>query len=104
MQMRLARIAGAANARQYLATLHSVTYLDEQTAWLQMHVVGKLTATQIESDRVSCNCFRGRWNSGMKRVAMSGDVIGETVPCRDDTAIGDGQDSLLIGIVRARLP
>jgi hypothetical protein len=37
----------------------------------------------------------------MERIAVSGDVIGEAIPCRDDAAIRNGQDGLVIGIVRA---
>src|SRR5215469_12240212 len=103
MQMWLARIAGAANMRQYLPTPHPVTCLDAQTAWLEMHVVGELIAAQIEGDRVSCNRLQRYRNSGMERASVSRSIVGETVPCRDNTAIGDGEHILVIGVVRAHV-
>ena len=69
-----------------------------------MHVVGKLTVAQIDSDRVSGDCFERNWYSGVKRLVVSGDVVGKTVSCRDDAAIRDGKDGLSISVIRPRIP
>lgn len=50
MQIRLACIAGSADARRHLATPHAVPCLHAQTSRLQMQVVGKLAATKVEGD------------------------------------------------------
>src|SRR5258707_1675818 len=50
MQMRLAGIAGSADARHHLAAPHAVPCLHQPTPRLQMHVICKLTAPQVERD------------------------------------------------------
>ena len=88
MQMRLTGIAGTADARHQLAAPHAVPYLHTQTSRLQVHVISKLTATQVERDCVSRNCFQRNRHSRVERFAVSRDVIGEAISCRDNTAVG----------------
>ena len=65
MQIRLACIAGSADARQHLAAPRPVSCLHAQTSRLQMQVLGKLAATKVEGDReravvpklVRCNSY-----------------------------------------------
>jgi hypothetical protein len=79
MKMRLSAIAGAADAREHLASPYELSFFDPQASRLKMMVVGKLTVAQIDGDRVSGGCFGRNWYSGMKRLAVSGDVLGNTV-------------------------
>lgn len=65
-----------------------------------MHVVGKLTVAQIDSDRVSGDCFERNWHSRVERLVVSGDIVGKTVYCRDHAAVRDGKDGLSISIIR----
>src|SRR5580765_7573478 len=69
-----------------------------------MHVVGNLTVAQIDSDRVSGDCFERNWHSGVERLVVSGNVVGKTVYCRDHAAVRDGKDGLFISIIRLLIP
>src|SRR5260370_21100542 len=70
MQMRLAGIAGSADARHHLAAPHAVPGLHTQTSRLQMHVIRKLTAAHIQRDLVSLNCFYRNPHSRVERFAL----------------------------------
>ncbi len=65
-----------------------------------MKVVGKLTATQIDSDGIAGDCVERDGHSGVKRLVVSGNVVGKAVSCRDDAAIRDGQNCLSISVIR----
>src|SRR6476660_4959412 len=104
MQVRLAGVASRADARQRLSSPHTVPDLHAQTARLQVHVVCKLTATKVESDRVSRNCFNRNGYSGVERLTMPGDIVRKTISCRDHTAIGDRKNGPPIGKIRAHIP
>src|SRR5260370_9746961 len=58
MQMRLAGIAGSADARHHLAAPHAVPSLHTQTSRLQMHVICKPTVTHVERACVPRNRFQ----------------------------------------------
>ena len=90
--------------RQRLSASHVVPFLHVQASRLQMHVIGKLTATQVERDCVSRNCFQRNRHSRVERFAVSGDVIGEAISCRDNTAVGNCQHCFPIRIIGAHVP
>jgi len=91
MQMRFASVSGIPNARQHLPSPDTIPCLHSQTSRLQMHVVCKLAAAEVERDCIGGDCLQRYWHCWVERVAVSGDVIGKTISCRNDAAIGNRQ-------------
>src|SRR5436305_14602938 len=104
MKMWLSGVTGAADACEHLASPYALACFDPQTPRLKMHIVSKLVVAQIDDNRVSCDCFKRNWYSGMKRLIMPGDVVGKTVSCGDDTAVRDGEHVLSIRVIRLLIP
>jgi hypothetical protein len=55
--MRFERVSRIPNAHQYLAAPHTICDLHAQPARLQVEVVGELTVTDVERDRVTGGCI-----------------------------------------------
>jgi len=60
-----------------------------------MKVIGKLTAAQIDRDRISGDGFERNRYSGVKRLVVPGNVVGKTVSRRHDAAV------LSVSVIRA---
>jgi len=54
-----------------------------------MHVVGELTAAQVDRNGVARNRFERNRHSGMECFAVPGDIIGKSIFCGDNEAIRD---------------
>jgi len=91
MQMRFASVSGIPNARQHLPSPHEIPCFHQHTSRLQMHVVCKLAAADVERDRIARYCLQRNWHRWVERVAVSGDIIGKTISCRNDAAISNRQ-------------
>jgi hypothetical protein len=100
LQMRFSSISGIADECQYLPAPHANHYSYAQTSRLQMHVICELAATQVDCDCIGRHCFRRNWRGRVERVAVSGDVIGRAVPCRNDAAISNRQHYFSVGLWR----
>src|SRR5437773_156486 len=55
--------------------LSSVSCLHTQTPRLQVHVICKLTAPQVQRDCAAGHCFQRNRHSRVKRFAVSGNVV-----------------------------
>ena len=70
------------------------------TSWLQMAVVDKLPAANVQRDGVAGNGLHCDGYGRMERVIVSRHIIGETVPCRDHSSICNREDGFPIRKIR----
>ena len=104
MQMRFSSISGSADARQHLPTPHTIPCFHAQTPGLQMHVISKLAATQVERDGIARHRFQCNWHGGVERVAVSGDVLGKSVSGGDNATVRNGKHLFSVGVIGVHVP
>src|SRR3974390_3042586 len=100
MQMWLTGITGGSDSPQHLASPNAISCLDAYASWKQMQIISELATPQVQGDGISGNGFQGDRHRRVERGAVSGDVVRQAVPRRDDTPISNRQYRLSIGVIR----
>lgn len=87
VQMRLARISRSPDQRDDLSAPHTLTDLDAHTARLQVTVIGELTGSEIQCDRIAGNGVQRDRQGKMKILVVPRHIVRKPVSCRHDGGI-----------------